>query len=104
MEERGSKGTTPWTRYQISLDVPASATNISFGVLHVGKGTAWFDWLQVEIDGKQYTDASTFDLDFESDSPRGFYTGGDGYEVTLDKSVAHTGKQSLRSRWLNTTH
>jgi uncharacterized membrane protein YphA (DoxX/SURF4 family) len=102
MEGRGPKGTTPWTRYEISLDVPASATNINFGVLHVGNGTAWFDSLRVEIDGKPYTDANTFDLDFESDSPRGFHTGGNGYDVTLDKSVAHTGKQSLRSQFVST--
>jgi erythromycin esterase-like protein len=97
MADRGAKGTTPWTRYEISLDVPAEATHINFGVLHTGKGTAWFDSLQVEIDGVPYTDASGFDLDFESESARGFYTGGVGYDVTIDKTVAHTGRQSLRS-------
>lgn len=43
-------------------------------------------------------DASSFDLNFESETPRGFYSGGEGYEVVLDKSVAHSGTQSLRSR------
>jgi len=37
-----------------------------------------------------------FDLDFESASPRGFFTGGDGYSVQLDSEVFHSGKQSLR--------
>lgn len=97
MADRGAKGTTPWTRYEISLDVPANATHINFGVIHSGNGSAWFDSLQVEIDGVPYADNAGIDLDFESDSPRGFYTGGAGYVVTLDKTVAHSGKQSLRS-------
>jgi erythromycin esterase-like protein len=97
MADRGAKGTTPWTRYEISLDVPANATHINFGAIHSGVGTAWFDSLQVEIDGVPYTDHTGFDLDFESEGPRGFYTGGRGYAVTIDRSVAHTGKQSLRS-------
>lgn len=97
MGDRGAKGTTPWTRYEISVDVPADATHINFGVHHAGNGTAWFDSLQVEIDGVPYTDRSDFDLDFESETPRGFYTGGTGYTVVLDTAVAHTGKQSLRS-------
>jgi erythromycin esterase-like protein len=97
MADRGAKGTTPWTRYEISLEVPASATHINFGALHSGNGSAWFDSLQVEIDGVPYADRTGIDLDFESDSPLGFYTGGAGYAVTLDKTVAHSGKQSLRS-------
>jgi len=97
MVDRGAKGTTPWTAYEISLDVPANATHINFGVIHPGNGTAWFDSLKVEIDGAPYADTADFDLDFESEAPRGFYTGGNGYAVTLDTTVAHTGKQSLRS-------
>jgi erythromycin esterase-like protein len=97
MADRGAKGNTPWTRYEISLDVPPNATHINFGAIHPGNGTAWFDSLQVEIDGVPYTDRTGFDLDFESEPPRGFYTGGSGYAITIDKAVAHTGKQSLRS-------
>ena len=102
MQDRGAIGTTPWTRYEIDLDVPANATHIYFGVLHVGSGQAWFDTLQVELDGAVYTDNSHFDLDFESSWPRGFYTGGKGYKVELDQEDAHTGRQSLRSHFLGT--
>lgn len=98
MQGRGITGTTPWTRYEISIDVPANARKINFGVLHPGNGTVWFDSLQVEVDGVPYADHNAFDLDFESETPRGFYAGGEGYEVVIDKAVAHTGKQSLRSR------
>jgi hypothetical protein len=100
MHDRGARGTTPWLLYQIDLDIPAGAKNINFGVLHTGNGTAWFDTLRIELDGVPYTDTASFDLDFESSSPRGFYTGGRGYRVELDRNLAHTGKQSLRSRMI----
>ena len=94
---RRARGTTTWTKYEIKMPVPSDAKNINFGVLHPCNGTAWFDTLQVKIDGAFYTDPSKLDLDFESDSPRGFYTGGQGYDVAIDKEVFNTGKQSLRS-------
>lgn len=97
MNDRGPHGTTGWTKYEIKMAVPAEARNINFGVLHPGDGSAWFDSLQIAIDGVPYTDKSRFDLDFESETPHGFYTGGQGYKVAIDKEVAHTGKQSLRS-------
>jgi len=102
MQDRGATGTTPWTRYEIDLDVPANATHIYFGVLHEGNGDVWFDTLQVELDGVAYTDKAHFDLDFESNWPRGFYTGGKGHKVDLDQEVAHTGRQSLHSHFLGT--
>jgi len=61
-----------------------------------GNGTAWFDDLKIELNGEQFTDASLFDLNFDSGAIRGFYTGGSGYRVTLDTAVAHSGRQSLR--------
>lgn len=109
MQGRGAKGTTSWTPYAISLDVPADARAIKFGVFHPGNGTAWFDSLAIEIDGVPYSDPSSFDLDFESPALRGFEAGGEGasglrfsttgYSITIDKSVAHTGAQSLRSQY-----
>ena len=65
MQDRGVTGTTPWKRYEISIDVPANATNIVFGTLQTGNGTAWFDSLKIEIDGVSYTDSAAIDLDFE---------------------------------------
>jgi erythromycin esterase-like protein len=96
MGRRGVTGTTEWTRYTIELPVAANATNINFGALLPGDGTAWFDELTVELDGKPYVNTGAFDLDFESRSPVGFYTGGNGYRVELDSVVFHSGKQSLR--------
>jgi erythromycin esterase len=47
-------GTNDWTRFVIDRDVSSTATGITFGCLLNGVGTAWFDGLQVEIDGKPY--------------------------------------------------
>lgn len=99
MEDRAATGTTDWKRYEIDLPIAVDAKNINFGVIHVGNGSAWFDALSVEIDGKPYADGSLFDLDFESPTPKGFYTGGAGYQVQVVGDVIHSGKQSLRSKY-----
>ncbi|HEX2225485.1 MAG TPA: erythromycin esterase family protein [Thermoanaerobaculia bacterium] len=48
----GARGTTPWTRYEIAIDVPADATRFLFGVQVFGNGTSWFDNLQMTVDGQ----------------------------------------------------
>jgi erythromycin esterase-like protein len=98
MQDRGVTGTTDWKRYVVELPVAADAKNVNFGALFSGRGTAWFDGLSVELDGKPYANTGAFDLDFESPTPAGFYTGGAGYEVQLDSQVFHDGKQSLRMK------
>jgi len=98
MQDRGVTGTTDWKRYDIELPVAADGKNINFGALLTGNGTAWFDGLSVELDSAPYLDQTAFDLNFESSTPRGFYTGGNGYAVELDSQVFHNGKQSLRMK------
>jgi erythromycin esterase-like protein len=103
MENRGAKGTTDWKRYEIDLPVAAEAKNINFGVLHAGDGSAWFDGLAIAVDGVPYADTTVFDLDFESPTPQGFDTGGDGYQVQVVGDAFHSGKQSLRTKYGTTT-
>lgn len=98
MQDRGATGTTDWKCYDIELPVTVDAKNINFGAILTGDGTAWFDGLSVELDGALYLEKTAFDLEFESQSPRGFYTGGKGYVVELDTQVFHNGKQSLRMK------
>jgi erythromycin esterase-like protein len=98
MQNRGVTGTTGWKRYEITLPVSAKARNINFGALLTGDGTAWFDGLAVELNGKEYA-APGLDLDFEQGA-RGFYTGGNGYEVRPDDAVSHTGAHSLRLQYV----
>ncbi len=102
MQDRGATGTSDWKRYALELPVAAGARNINFGALHTGNGTAWFDGLTIELDEAPYAAKSSLDLDFESATPRGFYTGGTGYRVQLDAEMFRSGKQSLRMRHLDT--
>lgn len=58
MQDRSVKGTTGWKKYEITLDLHASAAkNIVVGALLTGKGKIWIDDLQVTIDGKSLADA-----------------------------------------------
>ena len=48
MRDGGARGTTEWTRYELEAPFPADATDIFFGPILRGEGTAWFDDLAVE--------------------------------------------------------
>ena len=45
---RAITGTTDWKQYEIVLDVPQQATQISFGMLVAGRGTGWLDDVKLE--------------------------------------------------------
>ncbi len=49
MYNRGIKGTTNWTKYEIVLDVPSNATNFVYGALLDGTGQIWFDDITFEV-------------------------------------------------------
>ncbi len=55
MNNRGVKGTNDWKKYTIEFKIDDKATNINFGVLMPGNGTAWFDDLSIELDGEKYS-------------------------------------------------
>lgn len=119
---RGVRGTAPWARFQVELPVAAGATRIAFGGLLAGDGTAWFDDLAVEVDGKPLAEAiaalpmprpsADLNLDFEADElsrerSRGWYLsgkgtpsggGGRGYELEAVSTDAKSGRHSLRMR------
>jgi erythromycin esterase-like protein len=97
MMGRGPSGTTKWNRYSVELDIPEDATNINFGVLMPGEGTAWFDKLRVELDGVEYVAPGSFDFNFEAERITGFFASNNvDYAASLVSDVAHSGKQSLR--------
>jgi len=50
MAKDGPRGTTDWQRFEISALVPPNASNVAFGVLLSGSGTAWFDDLKLAVD------------------------------------------------------
>jgi hypothetical protein len=43
------KGTTRWQLRSVTLDVPADATTIAFGVINAGRGQVWIDELSFEV-------------------------------------------------------
>ncbi len=49
MANRPIKGTTPWTPYDVVLDVASDAVDVAFGVLLSGDGQAWLDGVDVEV-------------------------------------------------------
>jgi C-terminal processing protease CtpA/Prc len=52
MQKRALAGTTDWASYAIQLPVHADATDLSWGVLLQGTGTAWADDLELFVDGR----------------------------------------------------
>ena len=102
---RGATGTTPWTHYEFELPVGATATNINFGVLLSGTGTAWVDEMKIEVNGEQYYNPK-FDFGFESTIAKGFYAGCGGtfgctdYKVGVDNTVSFAGHQSLKMQFV----
>ncbi len=49
MSGRGLTGTAEWREAVATVDVPEGASQLMFGPLIVGGGTAWFDDLQIEV-------------------------------------------------------
>lgn len=102
---RGATGTTQWTLYELELPVGETASNINFGVLLTGSGTAWVDSMKVEVDGEPYSNPP-FDFDFESPNVKGFYAGCGGYpncteyKVRFDDTTSYSGRQSLRIQFV----
>ena len=54
MGVKGVSGTTEWKQYKIELPIDSTATHVEFGVYHGGKGIAWFDKVEILVDGKPY--------------------------------------------------
>lgn len=96
MAGRGPSGTTDWQQYVIELDVPPEAVNINFGAILSGDGTAWFDDLAIELDGRPFDATSVLDPGFESGNLDGLFTAGQGYAIKVGDDHAHAGARSLR--------
>jgi hypothetical protein len=58
MHERPVTGTTGWTRYDFTLDVPQQARDIEFGVILAGNGQVWADDFTIRAGGNEvYSDS-----------------------------------------------
>src|ERR1700728_3125780 len=102
---RGATGTTSCTLYEFELPVGKTASNINFGVLFTGTGTAWVDSIKVQLHGEPYSNPRV-DFDFETPNAKGFYIGCGGYagcadfKVGVDDTVAYYGHQSLKMQYV----
>jgi len=56
MNNRGLNGDNKWTQVSINMNVSNNAQAIVFGGLFPGEGIAWFDHLELFIDGEKYID------------------------------------------------
>ena len=58
MDARPVQGTTPWSNYTVSLDVPQGAVAVAFGVILKWGGTVWADdfTLTLSAEGTESTD------------------------------------------------
>ena len=54
MAEELAVGSQDWARYSVELNIDEAATSATFGVMHQGNGTAWYDNLEITIDGVIY--------------------------------------------------
>lgn len=49
MLDRPVKGTTPWTRYTITIPMPRNADSVEVGAMMRGKGSLWLDDVGLEF-------------------------------------------------------
>jgi erythromycin esterase-like protein len=91
MQGRGAKGTTDWKKFDLELPIPAETRNINFGALLVGKGTAWFDGLAVEVDGVPYANDSVFGF-LKYNTQQG------PYQLRVDSQTQREGHATLMIR------
>lgn len=98
MGGRGPSGTSDWTRYEIVLDIPADTRNINFGLLMPGDGAAWFDDLEVRLDGEVYADPKRFSFDFEEPATPGFFSGPGSYAAGPSEEKPHGGLKCFEIR------
>ena len=88
MNNNGVKGTTDWTKYEITLDMnPEKTKQIIIGGLLAGKGKMWIDDLKVTIDGKEINDIKPLEREiFPAEEDKEFDNGSQIVSISVDKN------------------
>lgn len=94
-QKQAVKGTTPWTRYEIEIDVPTDAGYVGFGFILSGSGTVWFDDVEITLDGERYENKSQFSFDFENDAVQYLVGLSGNYDMKRTEQDPHGGKKCL---------
>ncbi len=100
MQDQKISGTTDWKRYEFTLDCNPDTTGINFGFLLSGPGTAWFDDVEITLDGVKYEDPARFTFDFENDEVKYLSMPRGNYAVSRVETAPHAGKKCLQLRRL----
>lgn len=95
MAEFGPKGTAEWKHYEFTLDAPADTVNINFGPIVIGGGDAWFDDVEIELDGVKFSDPQKFSFDFENPAVKFLTLTTPGATVKRVDEGAHGGATCL---------
>ncbi len=98
MQDKNITGTTEWSLHEFTIDVPKDTQNINFGFMLNADGTAWFDDIEIELDGVKYENAKDFSFDFENDAVRYLSGGSREYAVKRTEEKPHGGKKCLEIR------
>ena len=87
MNKNGVKGTTDWTKYEITLEMnPEKTKQIVIGGLLVGKGKMWLDNFKVTIDGKDIKYLKPFERKlFPAEKDKEFDKGSKITSISIDK-------------------
>ena len=88
MNKNGVKGTTDWTKYEITLEMnPEKTKQIVIGGLLVGKGKMWLDNFNVSIDGKDIKDLKPIARKlFPAEKDKEFDKGSGITSISVDKT------------------
>jgi hypothetical protein len=109
MASSALKGTTDWTRYEATIDVPAAAMRLAFGSLLNGAGQVWADDLTIDpVDPKEVKTtikqpsnsfverASNLDFEDSAEPLTGWSVVADGsYSKRIVEGGSHSGHSSL---------
>lgn len=98
LRENAISGTTDWTRHEFTVQVPDDASNLAFGFSLDGQGVAWFDDVEISIEGVRYEDPDAFSFDFENDAVRYLSGGSREYRLTRTEEKPHGGRKCLELR------
>lgn len=103
MSDRQIAGTRNWERHEFTVEVPPDTRNINFGFLLLGEGAAWFDDVEITIDGQRFEDPSRFSFDFENGAVRFLSDAGKGFVSQRVATTPHGGEFCLEVRSVKST-
>ena len=89
MNKNGIKGTTDWTKYEITLTMnPEKTTQIVVGGILNGNGKMWMDDLKVSVDGKDIAELKPFERKiYPAEKDRAFDKGSQISSIKNDAST-----------------